>query len=192
MDANTPAREIRSADLAKNTAAFLECYQAVRRRKILRAVDIRYGLGGWASALCDANKNVKVLGFEADQETFDGARFFEGHTHVWHDHFPPRKLGAIADLDAAKPVDLLCADFNNLTMMKAEPLLEAIRLTNPRMVIFTDVACSKMHLNFNSYGLTEPNLFAYFERFNEVILPNWTHVHTARHHHHAATTAWIR
>ena len=87
--------------------------------------------------------------------------------------------------------DLLCADFNFLTLLRPEALLRAIKMARPSSFIFTDVACSKLHLNYRRYGLERPDLNDYFAAFGER-LPGWKLVHVARKHHNAATTAWRR
>lgn len=188
MNTDTPAREIRQKDLDKNSAAFAECLQMIpAQRRLKRVLDIRYGLGGWASRMAELRPPELYIGFEADPQTAERA-------------VKPGNIGLVLVRDRFAsssrylhdPYDLLLADFNNLTSMKAEPLLEALRFAEPRCVIFTDVACSKLHLNFPSYGLKRPDHAGYVRAFAEKCLPDWKHVHTARLHHHAATLVFTR
>jgi len=194
MDPMKPAREIRQKDLDKNTAAFLECFQAIRRRKIEKVVDVRYGLGGWSTALLNEKPKAKVLGFEADFDTFVKAERPEG-VKVFNTKFPPdeTEYEARDSMRHFQKCDLLLADINALTLKTPKELLKAIDAVNPRAIIMTDIACAKMHINYPHYGLKEPNdLEGYFQKFNESVLPGWTHVHTARLHFFAASAAWIK
>ena len=194
MDPNKPAIEIRQKDLDKNTAAFLECFRAIRRcRKIERVVDVRYGLGGWSTALLGLKPNAKVLGFEANGDTFAKAEKPKG-AKVFNCKFPPvgAERAALAAIQRFQNCDLLLADINALTLKMPTELLRAIEAVKPRAIIMTDIACAKMHINWPHYGLEGPDLDRYFERFNEEILPNWTHVCTARLHFFATSAAWVK
>lgn len=184
MKHDTPAIEIRAKDRERNTAAFLEAFSALRPRRFTSALDIRYGLGGWAEAIAD--RIPAYVGFEADPATAAQAVKPKG-VMLLTGRFPPSEAMAVQP-----PFALLLADFNNLTLMKPFALLEAIQFAKPRAIVFTDVACSKLHLNFGSYGLESPDLASYVRAFRDRVLPDWTHVHTARHHHHAATLAFVK
>lgn len=184
MNSDTPALEIRAKDRDKNSAAFRECILTLMtpHRRIL---DIRYGLGGWARQWFKLFTSERYLGFEADHETWRLAHK-PGGVEVRNERFDPKTTAPIGK------IDLVLADFNNLTSLKAKPLLEVLEFAQPRAVIFTDVACSKLHLNFSSYGLKKPDLNGYVRQFSKFVLPDWTCVHTSRHHHHAVTMLFRR
>lgn len=183
MNGKTPAREIAERDLAKNCEAFETCLSKMLEDgfspKI--AVDIRYGLGGWAMQLAGAVAGVRIVGFEADRATFDAAArpaFLE----LRHEPY----TGQLVD-----SCGLLLADFNTLTLLKANELIEALAALAPEYVIFTDVACGKLHLNYRSYGLKLPDLGDYYREF-ERRLAGYDLVTWDRKHHAASTSLWVR
>lgn len=187
MNTNTPANTIRKKDLDLNTEALRECLVELKkaRKRVHTVLDIRYGLGGWAQVTFELLKPKCYVGFEADLKTYreswkpKTAERFE----LCQQFFEPTGLN---------PFDMVLADFNNLTMMKPKDLLQVLAFARPRVVIFTDVACSKLHLNFESYGLNKPDLNQYVRAFGKNVLAAWTHLHTARKHHHAATLMFTR
>lgn len=141
MNQDTPASAIRPKDLGANSEALRQLLLRVPR-DILSAVDIRYGLGGWARVLYE-HHHPSLLGYEQDLETYRAAwkgakvklvnRRFEGQPYR---------------------ADLLLADFNTLTVLNRKLLDEAVAAVPAEWVVFTDVARSKLHLNAErSYGL---------------------------------------
>ncbi len=190
MNSETPAREIRPKDLAANVAAFEVCLDHLPQKGIGDVLDIRYGLGEWAKALSLVCPSATIHGFEMDRETFCAAAR-PARSRLLHRPFDPLRIPK----SWPQRYDLLCADFNTLTLLKAEHLRQAVVATSPRFLIFTDVACSKLHLNFKSYGLKNVDnsgLDRYFSAFRMKVLPGWELKHVARLHYHAATTAWVR
>ena len=180
----------RGADAA-NVAAFELCLKKLPLRDIDTALDVRFGHGGWAKAFSMMCPDAELYGFEWDVETYSAAEV------------PPRTKLVNRKFDTVtfprewpRHYDLLCANFNTLTMLKCDPLLRALDIARPRFLIFTDVACSKLHLSYKSYGLKSHcrrgDLEHYFDAFGSASLPGWERVGIARTHFHAATAAWIR
>jgi len=179
MNSSTPAILIRSKDLAKNVKAFAGCLELLPKTP-KTVLDIRYGLGGWAKELRRRYPKVAITGYEADPSTYNTA-FRDSLTNVYCGMFDGSKRGY--------RVDLLVADFNTLTTLKRKELEEALAIVKCQWLIFTDVACSKLHLNYRSYGLEEPDLNAYWDEFDVegYRLAGW-----AREHHAASTAIYQR
>jgi hypothetical protein len=87
------------------------------------------------------------------------------------------------------PWDLLLADFNTLTVKRRAELDEAVAAARPGYLVFTDVACVKLHLNFRSYGLGSPDLGEYWAAF---AVPGYAHVAHSRSHHAASSALYKR
>jgi hypothetical protein len=182
MNHDTPAREIRQRALDLNVEAFrtlLAFLPKAWRTRTAFALDIRYGLGGWARALREAFPETEVTGYEQDPATAQRA---------WRDAGVSLRVERFRPEDRPGRFDLLCADFNTLTALKRDLLEEALAEVAPDYVVFTDVSCSKLHLNYRSYGLTEPNLDAYWRAFP---VPGYELVAWEKKHH-AASTALFR
>lgn len=180
MNARTPATAIRQSDLAKNNAAFVtlldELVEKYQMPAESVALDIRYGLGDWGVLL--AGRFWQVIGWEADEETAKRARV-PANAHLHAGPYQPELR--------SHATTLLVADFNNSTILKDEPLWEAVKAERPEFVIFTDVACSKLHLNFRSYGLDHRSFDLYQHRVVDRARENGYNVIShLRAHHHAA------
>jgi hypothetical protein len=178
MNQDTPAVDIREKDLAKNAEAFRECLAYVPPSEIERALDIRYGLGGWAKAVRERFPDAYITGYEQDPETAEIA-WRGSQVRIINESFHPARVHS--------QFDLLCADFNTLTVLKRKPLDEAVEAAEPAYVVFTDVACCKLHLNFRSYGLVEPDLDAYWRAFP---LKGYRLLGYAKRHHAASTAVY--
>ena len=185
MKDSTPAIDIREKDLAHNRGAFRDCLGYLPPG-IRDAVDIRYGLGGWAQELKESHSDCKLVGYEKDPGTSAQASIPEGHILNCREYEPP----------TLELCDLLMADFNNLTCRHSfrgpgpEPLIEAVEDLSPRYIIFTDTACARLHLNWRvSYGLSSPDMGEYWEQFP---LPGYRLMGWSRVHFHASTSVWAR
>lgn len=178
MNSKTPAADIKEKDLAKNASAAAYLLTMVPTPKTI--LDARYGLGGWAVEVAKLWPEVDLVGFEADLNTFNKATVPDGF----------RLCGLPTDRtkhDGAP--DLLLADFNTVTQKKRGELDEEIeRWQRPAYVIFTDVACGKLHLNFRSYQLETPDLADYWNSWD---IPGYQIVAWTQKHH-AASTALFR
>lgn len=184
MNGKTPAREIKPGDLAKNVEAFQTCLVSMLALNFQPrlAVDIRYGLGGWATKLVAAVPEVRVVGFEADRATYEAAARLP-QVEIHNEEYRGQKVEGCG---------LLLADFNTLTLLKARELDEALAALQPEFIILTDVACGKLHLNYRSYGLKRPDLDDYYQEFGKRRLAGFTLVAWARKHHAASTSVWSR
>lgn len=188
MDNKTPAIDIKQKDRNRNRLAFHSCLRYLRDKEeadIKNVVDIRYGLGGWACSLFEFYPKCKLIGFEGDEATYSQAAEPRG-TKLIHSYFPPAKKYKVSKLSNC---DLLLADFNRLTVMNKSELTEALDLLSPRYAIFTDVSCSKLHLNYKSYWLESPSLDAYWSSFD---VPNYRFLFYDRQHFHASTGLFRR
>jgi hypothetical protein len=177
MDHNTPAKDIKPKDLAANTKALAELLDFVEG-PIKQIVDIRYGLGGWAQEYTSQWPRARVVAYEQDEETAAKA-WTNDQVNLEVGPFKPQEFPFYH-------VDLLLADFNTLTVLKDTLLVEALAVIEPKWVIFTDVCCSKLHLNYRSYGLKKSDgLDAYWCKFavEGYGLVRW------RKFHHAASSA---
>lgn len=179
MNPSTPAAQIAERDLSKNTAAVRELLALVEPPQTI--VDCRYGLGGWARVVHELFEDADLLGFEADPETFERA--------YKHDLAEVRNRVTSAYDQLWRPCDLLLADFNTVTQLKRRELDEELDRWQPTAIIFTDVACGKLHLNYRSYGLDQPDLDAYWRRWS---IPRYRFERFARHHHAASTGLFYR
>lgn len=177
MDSTTPAATIRTKDLVANAAAFKQLLTKVPLNSIKSVCDIRYGLGGWARCLEEALEGAnlpRMLGFELDKDTYDKAYMWPGS--IVRNSFP--NIGI--------QCDLLLADFNTCTQKKRRELDWVLDSCQANWLIFTDVACSKFHLNKTTYGLPPTATMADY----------WYHFHVKGYklvawakQHHAASTA---
>lgn len=182
MNQDTPAVAIKTKDLDANGLALKELLEAIpRRERIQRIVDIRYGLGGWARHAVESFPLANVLGFEQDAETASKA-FLVPSVRLLNERF-----NDIQKLEGK--TDLLLADFNTLTVLKRELLDRALTAVNPAWIVFTDVCCSKLHLNYRSYGLENPDLAAYWERFE---VGGYRLVKWVKRHHAASSALYQR
>lgn len=181
MKPSTPAAQINARDLDKNTEALRTLLRFIHTAPQI-VVDCRYGLGGWAKVLHETFPQAHLVGFEADLETFERAWVGDrSDLHCSSSGTPSLGLGY-------KRCDLLLADFNTVTKLKREELDEEIERWQPEWLIFTDVACGKLHLNFKSYCLAEPDLGKYWRSWD---IPGYEFKRAAKHHH-AASTALFR
>lgn len=184
MNPSTPAREIKAADLRKNGEALLALLKQLPKGRLWGVLDIRYGLGGWAAIADKTLVMSDYIGYESDQATRHQAVLPIGVDLV------PTAFDDEASSHLPRVPDLLLADFNTVTMLKRKELDEALELSGrPEFVIFTDVACSKLHLNYKSYGLNHPDLKAYYDNF---AIPGYRLVAFAKQHHAASTSLWRR
>lgn len=176
----TPAIEIPIKQRKANGWAFQECLSRIDLSKVITVLDIRYGTGDWARRLRERAPHVQIFGFEVDSVTAKIA--YRGCVELAVAEY----VGEQLPLWPAE-YDLLLADFNNLTRLKAEPLHVALRAANPQWVVFTDVASAKLHINFASYGLDNPDLAEYYRRFS---LPGYELLGYERKHFPASTSVW--
>jgi hypothetical protein len=140
MDHNTPATAIRPKDLAANCLALGDCLRAVPPSAVRTILDVRYGLGGWARAALRRFPAARLVGYEADTET--AAR-------AWRDGRVDLRVGRFPGSYAASGVCLTLCDFNTTTALKRALLDEAVvAAARPLYLVFTDVACTRLHLNY--------------------------------------------
>lgn len=188
MNQDTPAREIKTKDLGLNREAvriLLQKIPSVQSNTplIKSVVDIRYGLGGWAQEVHRRFPKAKLIGYEQDKETFDKAWKIP-QFQVYNLRFSPKPYEVYVDR-----VNLLLADFNTLTKLNTELLDTALRYFRPGYVIFTDVSCSKLHLNFRSYDLSKANLDLYWKSFT---VPGYCLVAWEKKHYAASSAVFKR
>jgi hypothetical protein len=183
MTQDTPAVAIREKDLSLNADAMEDCLRPVGF--VGKAVDIRYGLGGWAQRLVAQYPKVRLLGYEQDPVTAAKAWVDDDRVNLDVARFNPDTVPV-----PYRECDLLLADFNTVTVLKRGLLDEAVEAIRPLNVIFTDVACVKLHLNFASYGLSSRDTLAeYWKRFK---LPGYRLRKWSRKHHAASTALFSR
>lgn len=181
MKPSTPAAQIPERDLGKNVAALRQLLETIPANVRL-IVDARYGLGGWARVARDFLPDADYVGYEADSETWRAA-WKDPLATVYH------STTAAYERNLWAPCDLLLADFNTVTQLKRAELDEEIKRWDPEWLIFTDVACGKLHLNFRSYGLEVPDLGAYWRNWD---VPGYSFEAYAKHHHAASTGLFRR
>lgn len=175
MNQDTPAIDIKDKDLIANVKALSGCL-ALIKEPIRSVIDVRYGKGGWAKEVIQTLSVNSYVGYEQDRATADIA---------WKNKVVTLRCRRFdPELDVGK-CDLLLADFNTLTKMKRELLDELLEAISARYLVFTDVCCSKLHLNYRSYSLEEASLDLYWRSFKVggYRLLGW------RKEHYAASTA---
>jgi hypothetical protein len=175
---HTPVVQIDEKDQKANTAALEELLNHLPD-SLKYVVDVRYGLGQWAQVISVRFPKADILGFELDRETALRAQVpsrcrlvFEGDlSHI---------CGLCNGTGEKSKVDLLLADFNMMTLTDPYEVKAEIFRWNPRWFVFTDVACGKLHLNWKTYGLGQPDLNLYWESWQNTIpyqLVAWSRKH---------------
>ncbi|MCK9569151.1 hypothetical protein M0R72_09430 [Candidatus Pacearchaeota archaeon] len=178
MNQDTPAINIRSKDLAQNALALRELLGNINPTEVNRVCDIRYGLGGWAQVVMSRFPNARMIGYEQDQQTADMS-WKSGRVDLRVERWKP---------NGKKPPDLLLADFNTVTVLKRELCDEAAQV-GARYFVFTDVACSYLHLNWQAYNLSSPDLDEYWSKFR---VSGYQLVAFSKKHHSASTALYLR
>ena len=180
MNDATPAASIPPKDLDKNTEALGQLLTTLSRSRIEEVLDIRYGLGGWAKeSLRQLSSVTRYVAWEADKRTYDLAYDGDDKISLFNDRFTPEMI------EAEYTIDLLLADFNLVTLRQKSLALEAAKL-GPRYLVFTNVACGKLRLNFRSYGLESADLDQYWKQW-EHELPGYELLDYVRARHFAST-----
>ena len=153
MDKYTPARDIKMKDLGKNSEAFRGLLDLIPVGSVRRVVDVRYGLGGWAREVHTRFPSAKIIGFERDEATAEQS-------------WKTKNVG-LHRTEFNQPVkcDLLVADFNTVTQLKRSESDFVLGLVTCEWLVFTDVCCSKLHLNYHSYGISSSDLEAYWKGY---------------------------
>lgn len=177
MDPLTPAREIKTKDLEANAEALAFLLDLLKGKAIKSTIDVRYGLGGWAKEIRKKFPKCKIEGWERDKLTQENA---------WTDGGVDLKRG---EIDVEAKADLVLADFNTVTKLNRGELDNLLKIVETRFLIFTDVCCSKLHLNFSSYGLKRPDLGAYWKSFE---VEGYRFLGYAREHYAASTGLYIK
>jgi hypothetical protein len=183
----TPAQFLNLTQGDRNAEAIEELLQHAYPEpptELVRIRDIRFGMGRWAKTCLKFFDNVDFEGWEHDQECVDMTDpdvLERCKVHV--SFFPPEELGP-------QP-DILLGDFNNLTIKKAAPLVEAVELYRPRFLIFTDSAPSKLHLNLSTYGLARKSVADYL-RLYRATLPGYKLTHSIQPHHAVVISLWTK
>jgi hypothetical protein len=179
----TPAFHLSLGMLAANRKAMEDCVRHIPGKESIKTVlDIRYGTGRWAKRVLSSFPKAKVLGYEWDRRTADAA-WTDDRVELRVETFEPQT-------SAVWPVtDLLLCDFNTCTVKARGLLDDAVRYVNPNWVVFTDVAKSKLHMNYRAYGLPSPSLAEYWKAFriSGYVLWWW-----ASHQREASTAVWRR
>ena len=155
MNSNTPALEISPKDLERNTEALKVLLAHIPPNAVSRILDVRFGLGGWVKEALRVFPNARVVGYEQDLETAKAS---------WHDSRINLKVRKFKG-DKSK-YQLVLADFNTVTQLRRVELDELLSCQNPPYILFTDVCCSKLHLNWKFYGLKQNSLEDYWRSFN--------------------------
>lgn len=185
MNSDTPAIDINIKHRLKNVQALAGCLKRLKTMQLVSCIDIRYGTGLWAKCLADSFPGIKIYGFEADPVTAKLAYVPSGSVLKVARYSPDNPLPK----GWPYSLDLLMADYNNLTAFKKEPIAESLAQLQPRIAIFTDVASAKLHLNYKTYGLARNSLEDYWAAFDlrGYKLLGWT-----RAHFFASTSVWMR
>ena len=179
MRSDTPAIEIREKDLQKNSSALERLLELIPVGNVLNAIDLRYGLGGWAEKVTKRFPDVTYKGYEKDRQTFRRALLSKPNQ--------VRLFRRDSQLVSGQ-TDLLLIDFNNLTVLKREPLDDILSKIKTQYLVFTDVASSKIHLNFRSYGLNPDfSMVDYWEQFK---ISGFGLIGFVRDHHHASSALY--
>lgn len=100
-------------------------------------------------------------------------------------------------LDAGVPgFDAAVLDFNLFTLLDLtrgnrgqfqKALLEKVFQRHPKWVELTDSAVPRLHLNYRSYGLAEPDWERYCDLLSYRLDADWGYRIVSRSHHHAAS-----
>lgn len=184
----TPAQFLNIAQGDRNARAIEELLRLIPiESESVRIYDIRYGMGRWARTCFEYYDEVEVdfVGWEHDRDCVDMTDpEVRERGDVRVAYFPSGPI----DL----PVDLLLGDFNNMTVKKAEPLLDAVEDLDPRFIIFTDSAPSKLHLNYDRYGLSSSQSVDDYIRLYEDLLPDYELTHYIRPHHAVVISLWTK
>lgn len=178
MESSTPARMIRPKDLEANRTALEECLALIPEDGVKTVLDVRYGLGGWARTVRERFPRAKIVGFEIDAATVNNA---------WKDKGV--NLSASAWTGVGVGSDLLLCDFNVGTIKSRETVDTLTKVVQPRWVIFTDVACVKIHLNYRNYGLISPDMDEYWQTYK---VDGYEQLKWFRKHHAACTAVYQR
>lgn len=184
MNQDTPALTIRQKDLDANADAFALLLESIPLGALKEVLDIRYGLGGWCRKIQERYPRVSVVGYEQDTATFEKAVDKSGSLagSLVNSRFDPSEV-------KGRKFDLVCADFNTLTVLKRELLDEVVTGVETDRIIFTDVACSKLHLNYRRYGLGVPSLEQYWTRFR---IDGYRLVRFVKRHHAASSALYVK
>lgn len=190
MNHDTPARLIRTKDLNANREALRTLLEEIPGDVIKSALDIRYGLGGWAQEVFKRFPSCRpYLGYEQDAKTAEAAWKHPTNRIILRIRkFHPAEVSYRYRPKQFFRFDLVLADFNTTTMLKRDMVDEILPMAR-RYLIFTDVACVKLHLNFRAYGLDRPDLGEYWARFK---LSGFRFVSFARSHHAASSALYER
>lgn len=188
MNSDTPAALIKPKDLEANTRAFNKLLSKVDDAKYI--VDIRYGLGGWAKLALTKFPKARFVGLEQDLNTFVSSWCWNqtDYPHRYLYNFKWTKATKFPETINCKE-SLLLADFNTVTKLKRKELDEALESIQPKQLIFTDVSCSKLHLNYLSYGIPTPSLELYWKSFT---IDNYSLVEFSKEHFAASSALYKR
>jgi len=176
----TPARFIGLKGLAANRNAMRDCIEAIPVADVKTILDIRYGLGSWAEAALKRFPGATLIGYESDRLTAVAA---------WRGEATVLRVEPFMVPYNAPPVDLLLADFNLTTVVARMLLDEAVEAVKPRYLVFTDVACVKLHMNYKVYGLEKADLDDYWKGFK---IEGYDYVKHSRRQHAASTALYKR
>lgn len=177
MEDRTPAVSIRSKDLDLNAKALDDLLNHIEG-DIRTVLDVRYGLGGWAQRVTTRFPRCEIRGYEIDERTF---------AEAWTN--PKVRLSQYPFQGSNLRYDLVLADFNRLTLKRRNELDNLLSLVDSSWLVFTDVSCGKLHLNYSSYGLNRPDLTEYYLQFN---VPEYDFVTYSRSHHFASSALFQR
>jgi hypothetical protein len=180
MDQLTPANQIRTKDLLSNLEAMVELLREIPPGEVKTVLDIRYGRGFWAQKVLERFPEAEYTGFESDDATITAA-WSSPRVQLFNCFWPPEEVPG--DLYP----DLLLADFNVTTAKNRRMLDQVFDVVQPSRIIFTDVACVKLHLNYRSYRLDRPEMEEYWKGFR---VPGYRLRRFSRKHHAASTALY--
>lgn len=183
MNQHTPANQIKTKDLLSNRQAMEDLLGEIPVKGVRSILDIRYGRGFWAQKVLERFPTASYTGYESDEETLSNA-WSSSQVQLYNSFWPPDEGSSGNDYP-----DLVLADFNITTMKNREMLDQVFEVVQPEWIIFTDVACCKIHLNYRSYGLERPEMEDYWKGFN---VPWYRLIRFSRKHYAASTALYQR
>jgi trans-aconitate methyltransferase len=123
-------------------------------------VDARYGLGRWAELVKARWPKCGYVGYERDERTVAAAVVPEG-VEVRQSLFPEPP----PDL----PCDLLMFDASAMTVNSREFFESALAGLAPTYAFSTDIAMSRIHLNYRGYGLATCDMNEYWAAYSQKV-----------------------
>ena len=155
MKDETPVYRISLKDDLRNRISL--CYLIRNISAPKGVLELFGGRGGFTRAIRQRWPEVPIISYDTDKRCADSLRTIQGVTVKQRDSVseavPEENWGIVAD-------------FNLLTLSRAKthfaPFFNRMLSGNlPSWMIVTDSAPSKLHINYRSYGLSQPDILLY-------------------------------